>query len=156
VDEGRHDEITDADAGLTGAEEQVRLLSQLVSGDPKCGVDTCESHAGCPLDVIVEGAEALPVLLQQAERVPCGEVLELDDRLGEHLGHGVEELVDEIVVGVTTKPLARQPDVERIVEEFLVIRSHIQHDGQRVGRVDAGAGAVQRQLPDGNAHTVRT
>ena len=51
------------------------------------------------LDVVVEGADAVAILLQQAEGVVVGEVLELDHHAGKDLRGRADELLDQLVVG---------------------------------------------------------
>ena len=52
-----------------------------------------------PLDVVVEAREALAVEVQQAHGVVLLEVLPLQERVGEGLGHRDDEGLDEGVVG---------------------------------------------------------
>ena len=47
-----------------------------------------------------------------------------------------------------------QADVERIGEQLLVVGAHVEHDRQALRRVDAGAGGVERELADRDAHAV--
>ena len=49
----------------------------------------------------------------------------------------------------------RQPDVEVVVEQGLVVGADVEADGQRRGRMDAGGRRVERELADGDAHAAR-
>ena len=51
-------------------------------------------------------------------------------------------------------PLA-QPDVQRVLQQGFVVRADVQHHRQALARMQAGAGRVQRQLADRDAHAVR-
>ena len=53
------------------------------------------------------------------------------------------------------QPALRQADVERVVEQLLVLGADVERDRQARLRVDAGAGRVERQLADRDAHAIR-
>ena len=48
----------------------------------------------------------------------------------------------------------RQPGIERVGEQVLVLRSHVEGDWKARRRVHAGAGRVERQLADRDAHPI--
>ncbi len=110
--------------------------------------------AAVPWMSSLKRADAVAVLLQQPERVVVGEVLELDDHPGEDLLRRRDELVDQLVVRGAGDALLVQADVERIGEQLLVVGAHVEHDRQALRRVDAGAGGVERELADRDAHAV--
>ena len=93
-DHRRDDEIGDAGRRLAGAEKEQALAVERLAGDAQRRVDAGERDRGGALDVVVERADAVAVLLQQAERVVVGEVLELDDDAGEDRARRGDELVD--------------------------------------------------------------
>ena len=72
-------------AGLARAEEQEALVRQLAAGDAQRREKPGQRDRRRALDVVVEGADAVAVFLQQAERVVVGEVLELDQHARETL-----------------------------------------------------------------------
>ena len=78
----RHDQVADADAGLAGAVEEEFVVAQAAAGQTQRRVETGQHHAGCTLNVVVEGADAIAVVVQQPEGVGVAEVLELDDGRG--------------------------------------------------------------------------
>ncbi len=83
-----------------------------------------------------------------------GEVLELDDDAREQLLRGRDEFLDELVErGTRQAPLA-QADVQRVVQQPLVVGAGIQHDRQALPRMNAGTCRVQGQLADRYAHAV--
>ena len=86
--------------------------------------------------------------------VVVGEVLELHQHVGEARRHSSHELFQEGVVLLPLEPALRQADVERIIQKGLILRAHVEHDGQRRVGGDAGAGCVERQLAHGDAHAV--
>jgi hypothetical protein len=93
---------------------------------------------------------AVPVKDQQ--RVLLLEVLPLDQAARPHLLDAVDECIDEVVVSRTTKPGRAMPEVERIVEEALVVGADIERDRQRQRRVDPARRCVQRELADRDRH----
>ena len=107
------------------------------------------------LDVVVEGADAVAVALQQAERIGVGEILELDQRAGEHLLHRRDEFLDQRVVARAAQALLPQPDVERVVAQGLVVGADVEHHRQAAPRMHAGAPGIERELADRDAHAVR-
>ena len=111
-----------------------------------------QRHPRGSLDIVVEGAELHAVLLEESERIPGGEVLELYDGPGEHLRDGLEELVHQLVVRLAAEAVPGDAEIERIVQELLVVRPDVQGYRQGQGGVDSCASAVERQLADGNAH----
>ena len=64
----------------------------------------------------------------------------------------LDEELDEVVVLAAPDALAPPADVGGVVEALLVVRAHVEEDGQRSGRIAAAAERVERQLADGNAH----
>ncbi len=90
---GRHDEIGDADAGLASAQEHECLVREASAGDAAGAQQAGQRDRRGALDVVVEAADAVPVLPQEAKRVLGREVLELDKRFGEDLLRAEDELV---------------------------------------------------------------
>ncbi len=70
--------------------------------------------------------------------------------------HRLDEVVHKLVILVIRDARVTPAHIQRIVKQLLVIRTDIQHNRQGVGRADAAAGGVQRQLTDWNAHPADT
>lgn len=70
------------------------------------------------------------------------------------LNDGLHELVDEVIIRLARHSLVLQTDIERIVQELLVVGADVQDDGETLVGLDAGQGSVEGQLPDGDAHAV--
>ena len=87
--------------------------------------------------------------------MPVREVLELHQRVREVRGRGQHELLDQRIVIGFADPALRQADVERVVEQLLVLGADVERDGEARLRMHAGASGVERQLADGDAHAVR-
>ncbi len=81
-----------------------------------------------------------------------GEVLPLQQHVGQFVAHGGDEVVDERVILVVPDPPVPPTEVVRVFEEFDVVGADVQHDRKRAGRVDAADEAVQRELADRDPH----
>ena len=107
------------------------------------------------MDVVVEHAVVVAVLLEEPVGVVGGEVLELDEAAGAVLGDdGVHELVHELVVVAARDAVLAQADVERVGEQLAVVGAHVEHDRQTLVGVDARQRCVQREFAHGDAHAV--
>ena len=151
---GRHHEIGDAGCGFARAEEQQRLLAELAAGHAQRREQAGERDRRRALDVVVERRNLVAVFVQQAERRVIGEILELDQHAGEDLARGGDEFVDEFVIGRAGEPLLAQADVIGIGQKRFVVGADVEHHRQAELRVNAGAGRVERELADRNAHAV--
>ena len=143
---------TDADAGRPGPRQDEALLRKLAAaaGHPRQnGAGRDRRRA---LDVVVETAQPVAVALEDRLGVAGGEVLPLQQHVGKALHDRMDEELDEVVVLAAPDALAPPADVGGIVEALLVVRAHVEQDGQRPGGIDAAAERVERQLADGNAH----
>ena len=79
------------------------------------------------------------------------EVLPVQQRVGEQPGGRRDVGLDEGVVALAAHPRVPVADVERVVEQLLVVGADVERDGDDPGRVDAGGGGVDGQLADGDA-----
>ncbi len=93
--------------------------------------------------------------MQQAERIGVAEILELNQRVRVAVLHGVDEFLDQVVVGFAALAVAQQADVERVFEQRFVVSADIDRDRQALVWVDARTGDVQRQLAHRDTHTLR-
>src|SRR5271169_2529651 len=92
--------------------------------------------------------------MQKAERRVIGEILKLDQYPREGRAGGIDEFIDEFVVGGAIQAPLAQADIIGIVQEILVVGADVQHHRKAMFRVDAGASRVKRELADRNAHAV--
>ena len=84
----------------------------------------------------------MAIAIQDEYRVVLLEVFPLEKRMREDLVDGFDKLLEELVVGLTTKPRVSVADVERIGKQTWIVRSDIEGHGQGERGVDAGAGGV--------------
>ena len=141
-----------AGTGRTGTDDDHpklvgRLPAQTESGLHRGGDDRCRA-----LDVVVERTDPIPVAIEQPAGVALGEVLPLDDGVGQSVGHRVDEGVDQLVVVVAPHAVAPPSEVERIGKQDLVVGADVEQDGQGSAGIDPAHRAVEGQLADGDAH----
>mmetsp|Transcript_5263 Transcript_5263/g.12191 ORF Transcript_5263/g.12191 Transcript_5263/m.12191 type:complete len:296 (-) Transcript_5263:321-1208(-) len=86
-------QISDACPRLSSSKEQKCLVLELGALDLYGPHDACEGDRGCALNVVVEGADSVAVLLQEAEGVCVAKVLKLDEDAGIPLVEGSDDLV---------------------------------------------------------------
>ena len=146
------DQLGDAGRGRARAEEQEPLIGELLSGDAQRGEDPGQRDAGGALDVVVEGADLVAIARQDRDGVDVGEVLPLDAAFRVELLHRRHELVDEGQIFVAAHAVLAQAEIERVVEQSLIVRADVENDRQAVLRRHAGAGGVERELADRDAH----
>ena len=151
---GGRRQIGDAGRRFAGAEEQDGLILEFAAGHAQRREQAGERDRRRALDVVVEGRNLVAIFVQQMERRVVGEVLELDQHAREHLPRGGDELVDEVVIGLAGEPLLADADVIGVLEEGFVVGADVEHHRQAELGVNAGAGRVERQLADRNAHAV--
>ena len=80
------------------------------------------------------------------------EVLKLHQHVGPAALHRREEVGHEFVVFFLADTLVPPAHVHGVIQQLLVIGSHVQHDRQGIGRADTATGGVQGQFANGNAH----
>ena len=72
--------------------------------------------------------------------------------LRKQLLHRLDELVDERIVLRAAHAVLAQAKIERVFEQSLVVGADVERDRQGQLRRHAGAGRVERQLADRDAH----
>src|SRR4029450_2164779 len=93
--------------------------------------------------------------VQEVKGVLLLEVLPLEQRAREATAHGGDELIhDRVVLGPAKTPV-RPAEIQVVVQQRLVVRAHIEADGQRMARMDAGRRRVDGALADRYAHPAR-
>ena len=117
--------------------------SQRDPGTPHSSDRGGQDDGGGALDVVVEGADLLGVMLQDVVGVGDAEVLSVDHRVGEQLGDHPHETVDELVVLLATDPGVTLPQVAVAVQQPQVVGADVQDDGNGALRVDARGGAFR-------------
>ena len=107
------------------------MVRQLGISGLEGGQDTGYRHGGSALDVVVEGAVGVAVLFQQPEGVVVTKVLKLDQGvLAVPLYYSLHELLHKVVVLGAGHTLLPEADVVHVLQEVLVVCSHVKGDGQ--------------------------
>jgi hypothetical protein len=146
-------EPRDPDPRSSRPKDHDALVFQGDAGRARAGNDP--RHRRRPLGVVVEAGEDLAVPVEEPEGVRLLEVLPLEESPREAVLDGMDELVHERVVFLAAQTRMAPAQVQVVLEERLVVRSHIEADGQRLCRVDAGRGYVEGELADGDPHAPR-
>ena len=93
-----HNHVQNHSSGNPDLEEE-SVVGELRVCGLEGGEDAGNGDGCCALNVVVEGAVRVAVLLEEPEGVVVAKVLKLDERvLAVVLDHGLHELVDEVVV----------------------------------------------------------
>ena len=152
---GGDQQIDDADARRSRAEHGDGLLAERDSGGVDGGEQSCRGDGRGALNVVVEGAEAVAIALEQARRIGAGEVLPLQKNVRPAALDGADEGLDEIVVLLAADALVLPADVDGIVEQRLVVGADVEQHGQAMLGGNAAERRVERHFADGNAHAAR-
>ena len=112
-----------------------------------------QGHRGRALDVVVEGQQPVAVPLENRPGVVDGEILPLQQDVGQLRLDRVDELVDERVVRGTGDPLVPPAEVPRVGEPLGIVGSDVQGHGQGPGRIDPADRGVEGKLADRDPHS---
>jgi hypothetical protein len=100
--------------------EDEGVFTQLGFGNAQRGEEAGDGDRGGALDVVVEGAVLVAVLLEETEGVVVAEVFELDQGvLAVPAHHRLHELLNKLVVFRSDYALLTQTDVQRVVQQLL-------------------------------------
>ncbi len=80
------------------------------------------------------------------------EVLPVQQHIGQLGLHGVDEVIDELVVVLVIDPAMAPAEIHRVVEQLGVVGADVKHHRQRPRGVDPAERGVQRQLADWDSH----
>ena len=130
---GLDDHAGDAGAGRAGAQEHDSLVRELAAGDPQRAEHADQRRAGGALDVVVVAAHLVAIAVEQPHRVDTGPILEVDAAAREHLLHGFDELLDQGVALRHRRPRRADAEIERVVEQRLVVGAEVEHQQARYG-----------------------
>jgi hypothetical protein len=104
------------------------LFRQRDAGDIDGRKQRPGSDDGSALDVIVEGAEAIAIALQQPGGIIAGKILPLQQYMRPALDHRAHKGFNELIVGGTAHALVPPADVNRIRQALCIVGARIQHD----------------------------
>jgi hypothetical protein len=113
-------------------------------------------HRAGALHIVIEHAVVRRVCGEDVAGVFGPEVLEMQHRVGEQLMRGCDAGLNECVVVRAAVLRVAVTQVERVIQQGLVVGADIQRQRDGATRVDTGAGGVDRQLADGDLDTADT
>src|SRR6266404_3186619 len=146
------DQLGDAGGGGPSSEKEKTLIHQLLPGEAQRAKDAGQRDPGSALYVIVECADHILVFRQYRDGVEIGEVLPLDATLGIELLDGLDELADEVEVLAAAYARLTKTEIERIVDQLMIVGADVEHYRQAVLRRNTGAGRVESEFPERDAH----
>ena len=94
----RSEQLAGAQPSLTRAEKEKTLILELTAGNAHGGEDARNRDRGGALNIIIEAAYLIAILLQKPEGVAVAEILELNHGAREDLLHREDKLLDHIIV----------------------------------------------------------
>jgi hypothetical protein len=109
-------------------------------------------HTGGALDVVVEGADLVAIVREDRDGVEVREILPFDAAFGVALLRRRDEFVDKSQVLLAPHAVLPQAEIQRVLEQDLIVRADIENDGQTALRRHAGAGGIERELADRDTH----
>lgn len=96
------------------------------------------------LNVVVERAVAISVLIEESKSVVVSEIFKLNQSvLAIAFDNSSHELVNEVIVSCSRYARLSQSDVQRIFKQVLVVGADVNHDWQTLMRFDASEGSVE-------------
>ena len=84
------------------------MSAELAARDTQRREDACERYRRGTLDIVIEDAHTVAVVMQETKRGVVREILELDDDAREYVGGSLHELVDELLISTAAEPLLPQ------------------------------------------------
>lgn len=102
------------------------MLTNLLTGNSQTSQNASNSNWGSALDVIIESAVVLLVLVQQAEGVFVAKILKLNKaRAAPLLDHCLHELINKLIILWTGDSLLAQTNVVGVIKKGLVICANV-------------------------------
>ncbi len=154
IDHDPQQQICDADPRRTRADNRDPLVADRLTGHLDRGEQGAGGYCGGALNIVIEGAEPVAVALQHASRIGAGEILPLQQCMRPAFQYSIHEAFDEIVVIPAAHPLVPPSNIDRVSETLPVVGPDIEQDRQGGGRMKTGAGGIERQFADRDAHAI--
>ena len=153
--------------------EEEGVVTELGVGGLQSSKDPSDNNGCGALDVIVEGAVRVAVLLEEPEGILVAEVLKLDQRvLAIVLDNGLHELINEVVILLARHTPVSAAYVVHVLQTFcmsldsrngikmldleilLIVGADIQGDRQCLAGFDSSQCSVEGQLSNRYAHAL--
>ena len=135
----------------------MRCSASGLAGDARRRHHAGQRHRRRALDVVVERGQPVAVALEQVERVaPCLKSSHCRSASREALrAPPATNSSTSAWYASPAQPRAAASRGTVVVQQLRVVGAHVEADGQRLRRMDAGRGGVERELADRDAHAAR-
>src|SRR5580704_16355834 len=131
------------------------LIAKFSAGNAKCIQNARQRHSGGTLNVVVVARHLIPIALEQPLGVHTRPVLEMNAAAGEHLLDSLDKFIYELVPLSDRDSRLTQAQIQRVIEQFVIICAEIHVHGKEVLWGHAGTGRVKLEFADRNPHAVR-
>src|SRR5581483_1594360 len=145
--------IGDSDPRRARSKNYDSLVAQRGSAHSKRGYYSRQSDRTRALQVLVECADLVAELFENAPSIRRCKVFPLQQCVWEQFRHYFDVSLNKIVV--TLPGDARMPvsDVQRVRQQTLAVCADVEHNRNRARGVNAAGGCVDRQFADGDFDT---
>src|SRR5882757_2133017 len=140
-------------ARTTETENNDFLLLQGNAGYVDGGDESCGGNGRGALNIVVEGAELVPVTAQEPGCIGTRKVFPLQQNVRPACFHCGDKGLHKVIVFLSSYTVVAPTYIEGVVEALLIVGADIEQDGKTVFRMDATERGVEGHLPDRDAHT---
>lgn len=106
----------------------------------------CKRYTSSALDIIIKDSMIRSILIKNAPCISQCEILKVNIRPWKQFPGRLDEFLDECIILLASHSWLLQAQVEVIIEQLLVIRPGIQHNGKRAIGMNARASSCEDQL----------
>mmetsp|Transcript_33427 Transcript_33427/g.60388 ORF Transcript_33427/g.60388 Transcript_33427/m.60388 type:complete len:218 (+) Transcript_33427:1061-1714(+) len=124
------EEITNTRTSFTSAVKQNTLVLQTFSSGTESSHNARNSDGSCTLNIVIEAAHLLSVIIQQSKGISVTEILKLNHDMGLPCFQGIHELTDKLIEFHTRNAFVTDALVGWIFEKSLVISTNVKTNGK--------------------------
>src|SRR6516165_9262013 len=136
-----------------GAEQHKGLVAQRRPGEARCREQCTGRYGRSALNVVVERAQTVAIAFEDAPGIGSRKIFPLQQYMRPAPLHCRDKLLDKVVVVGTAQPLMAPADIDRTRQPLAVVGAGVEQNWQCRRRVQPGAGGVEGELADRDAHT---
>src|SRR6266446_7058476 len=138
-----HHQVSDSLFCLTRADKEESLIDERALDESQSRAQPGQRNGGCALDVIIEHAHLVAILIQHAKSSPIAETFKLDQGLWKHFLNSSHQLVNQIIVSGAADPALLGANIKWILKQVFVISASIDGQGQASRGMNSGACCIQ-------------